>query len=470
MTYQETLDYLFAQLPVFESQGAHAYKPGLERVEAMDEVLGHPHRKYKTIHVAGTNGKGSTSHLLAAILQSAGYKVGLFTSPHLVDFSERIRVNGEEIDHQYVVEWTERWVPQTLQTPHTLQTFQPSFFELANMMAFCYFADQGVDVAVIEVGLGGRLDSTNIIRPELSVITNISMDHTQFLGDTLPQIAAEKAGIMKPGVPCVIGECTDERVHFTFEQNAQLHNVESLTFADERRQVMWVKCGVEGVEKGVEGVERNIERRVERGNRYTTLEDGELWCPLTGACQPHNANTVVTAVKKLRERGFEIGQEALEQGFRDVISLTHLRGRWETLATYPDGATRVLCDTGHNEGCFSYIGPQLKALLKEGHPLHVVFGMVSDKDVSTVLGLLPQNRASYYFCNAPTPRALPAADLAALAREKGLEGEVFASIDAALNAALAHTRDAASLPPNERPIVFVGGSNFVVCEAMKRNL
>ncbi len=470
MTYQETLDYLFAQLPVFESQGAHAYKPGLERVEAMDEVLGHPHRKYRTIHVAGTNGKGSTSHLLAAILQAAGYKVGLFTSPHLVDFSERIRVNGEEIDHQYVVEWTERWVPQTL------QTFQPSFFELANMMAFCYFADQGVDVAVIEVGLGGRLDSTNIIRPELSVITNISMDHTQFLGDTLPQIAAEKAGIMKPGVPCVIGECTDERVHFTFEQNAQLHSVESLTFADERRQVMWVRkveSGKWNEESGMGRVESGmgrVERGVERGNRYTTLEDGELWCPLTGACQPHNANTVVTAVKKLRERGFEIGQEALEQGFRDVIRLTHLRGRWETLATYPDGATRVLCDTGHNEGCFSYIGPQLKALLKEGHPLHVVFGMVSDKDVSTVLGLLPQDRASYYFCNAPTPRALPAADLAALAREKGLEGEVFASIDAALNAALAHTRDAASLPPNERPIVFVGGSNFVVCEAMKRNL
>ena len=490
MTYQETLDYLFAQLPVFESQGAHAYKPGLERVEAMDELLGHPHHKYKTIHVAGTNGKGSTSHLLAAILQSAGYKVGLFTSPHLVDFSERIRVNGEEIDHQYVVEWTERWVPphstlhsthSTLHSTHsTLHSIRPSFFELANMMAFCYFADKGVDVAVIEVGLGGRLDSTNIIRPELSVITNISMDHTQFLGDTLPQIAAEKAGIMKPGVPCIIGECTDERVHFTFEQNAQLHGVESLTFADERRQVMWVRNEESGKWREESG-ERKVESGVEGGNLYVTLEDGELWCPLTGACQPHNANTVVTAVKKLRERGFEIGQEALEQGFRDVIHLTHLRGRWETLATYPDGATRVLCDTGHNEGCFSYIGPQLKALLKEGHPLHVVFGMVSDKDVSTVLGLMPQNRANnkwqissvipcYYFCNAPTPRALPAADLAALAREKGLEGEVFASIDAALNAALAHTRDAASLPPNERPIVFVGGSNFVVCEAMKRNL
>lgn len=501
MTYDETLAYLFAQLPVFESQGAHAYKPGLERVEAMDELLGRPHKKYKTIHVAGTNGKGSTSHLLASILQSAGYKVGLFTSPHLVDFSERIRVNGEEIDHEYVVRWTERWFPQTAQTAQrTLNSILPSFFELANMMAFCYFADMGVDVAVIEVGLGGRLDSTNIIRPELSVITNISMDHTQFLGDTLPQIAAEKAGIMKEGVPCVIGECTDERVHFTFEQNALLHKVKSLTFADERRQVMWVKENVE-LDEGekLEGFERP-EGSERPGNLYVTLDDGELWCPLTGACQPHNANTVLTAVQKLREQGFEITQQALEHGFRDVIRLTHLRGRWETLATYRDGSARVLCDTGHNEGCFSYIGPQLKALAAKGHQLHIVFGMVSDKDVSTVLGLLPETAgnpkpqitgsadkpksaiavgmssntgggmANYYFCNAPTPRALPAADLAALAREKGIEGEVFDSIDAALDAALAHTSDAEALPAKERPIVFVGGSNFVVCEAMKRNL
>lgn len=458
MTYKETLDFLYAQLPVFESQGAHAYKPGLERVEAMDEVLGHPHKKYRTIHVAGTNGKGSTSHLLAAILQSAGYKVGLFTSPHLVDFSERIRVNGEEIDHQYVVEWTEKWFDSLkVREFESSNSTSPSFFELANMMAFCYFADQQVDVAVIEVGLGGRLDSTNIITPALSVITNISLDHTQFLGDTLPQIAAEKAGIMKPGVTCVIGECTDERVHFTFEQNAQLHEVKKLRFADERRQVMWVR----------EMIKINNEKK--KGNLYITLDDGELWCPLTGACQPHNANTVITAVQELRKEGFEISQEALEQGFRDVIRLTHLRGRWETLATYPDGSPRVLCDTGHNEGCFQYIGPQLQSLNDEGHPLHIVFGMVSDKDVDTVLGLLPKS-ADYYFCNAPTPRALPAAKLAEMAKQHGLKGEVYGSIDEALSAALSHTSDAADLPRNVRPIVFVGGSNFVVCEAMKRDL
>ena len=474
MTYQETLEFLYAQLPVFESQGAHAYKPGLERVEAMDKILGHPHRKYRTIHVAGTNGKGSTSHLLAAILQSAGYKVGLFTSPHLVDFSERIRVNGEEIDHQYVVEWVERWMGNlSTSEPQNLKTAEPSFFELANMMAFCYFADKGVDVAVIEVGLGGRLDSTNIITPALSVITNISLDHTQFLGDTLPQIAAEKAGIMKPGVTCVIGECTDERVHFTFEQNGQLHQVKKLKFADERRQIMWVVSGAQVKKLKSERVKKLESERVKEcqlGNLYTTLDDGQLWCPLTGACQPHNANTVVTAVKELRKEGFEISQEALEQGFRDVIRLTHLRGRWETLARYKDGGTRVLCDTGHNQGCFEYIGPQLQSLIDEGHPLHIVFGMVSDKDVQTVLSLLPKAPATYYYCNAPTPRALPAAELARMAEEQGLEGQVYQSINEAMDAALAQTREAELLPPEQRPIVFVGGSNFIVCEAMKREL
>ncbi len=435
MTYQETLDYLFAQLPVFESQGAHAYKPGLERCEGMDKVLRHPHRQFKTIHVAGTNGKGSTSHTLAAILQCAGYKVGLFTSPHLVDFSERIRINGEEIDHNYVVEWTANHIEE-------LKEFQPSFFELATMMAFCYFADLQVDIAVIEVGLGGRLDSTNIITPILSVITNISMDHTQFLGDTLPQIAAEKAGIMKPGIPCVVGECEDERVHFTFEQNAQLHEVSRLYFADERRQIKWVK------HKGF-------------GNLYTTLDDGELWSPLTGDCQPKNANTVLNAVQILRQGGMELTQEAVARGFKEVLTLTHLRGRWETLSTYPDGNIRVLCDTGHNEGCFSYIGPQLKQLIADGHPLHIVFGMVSDKDIESVLKQLP-TEATYYFCNAPTPRALPATELADMAFRHGLSGQTYNSIDEAIDAATKHL--------NGREIVFIGGSNFIVCEAMKRNL
>ena len=445
MNYQETLSFLYAQLPVFESQGAHAYKPGLERCEAMDELLGHPHRRYRTIHVAGTNGKGSTCHLLASILQSAGYRVGLFTSPHLVDFSERIRVDGEEIDHTYVVEWVKRWASSNDPSDDTssLMRFQPSFFELATMLAFCYFADREVDVAVIEVGLGGRLDSTNIIHPVLSIITNISFDHTQFLGNTLPQIAAEKAGIMKPGVPCVIGECDDERVRFTFEQNAQLRQVSELDFACDRPQIPWV-------------------RHHTFFNIYETADDGTLQCPLCGDCQPRNANTVITAVHQLRRLGFTISPEALEQGFRRVVELTHLRGRWETLQTNADGTIRVLCDTGHNPGCFSYLGPQLLALHDAGHPLQIVFGMVSDKDISTVLRMLPPSNAegaavNYYWCNAPTPRALPAAQLAEQAASVGLHGQTYSTIDEALDAAL--------LQPG---IVFIGGSNYVVCEAMRR--
>lgn len=454
MNYQETLAYLYAQLPVFESQGAHAYKPGLERCQAMDELLGHPHRQFRTIHVAGTNGKGSTSHLLASILQSAGYRVGLFTSPHLVDFSERIRVNGEPIREQYVIDWTARWTNDGGTTPQsgaepcsTLLDLQPSFFELATMMAFSYFADQQVDVAIIEVGLGGRLDSTNIILPVLSVITNISLDHTQFLGNTLPQIAAEKAGIMKPGIPCVIGECEDERVRFTFEQNAQLHQVKELDFACDRPQIPWVEHHT-------------------FFNIYETAEDGRLECPLCGDCQPRNANTVLTAVHQLRkarntETGeplFTITQQALEEGFRAVIQQTHLRGRWETLAQNADGSVRVLCDTGHNPGCFQYLGPQLQELIDQGHPLHIVFGMVSDKDVTTVLNLLPrQGDVHYYWCNAPTTRALPARELAQMAHDCGLEGTVYGSISEALDAALLH-----------EGIVFVGGSNFIVCEAMRR--
>lgn len=448
MDYQETLEYLYAQLPVFESQGAHAYKPGLERCEEMDQRLGHPHLAFRTIHVAGTNGKGSTSHLLASVLQSAGYRVGLFTSPHLVDFSERIRVNGEPIAQQYVVDWTERWCKQ--HDNDNLLDLQPSFFELATMMAFCYFKDQQVDVAVIEVGLGGRLDSTNIITPLLSVITNISLDHTQFLGDTLPQIAAEKAGIMKPGVPCVIGECTDERVRFTFCQNAQLHQVEKLDFACDRKQVMWVQTTTNATDGTC--------------NIYTTLDDGELCCPLTGKCQPHNANTVITAVhqlQRLHREGrspFLITPEAMADGFRNVLTLTHLRGRWEILDTYADGSPRIICDTGHNEGCFQYLGPAMQQIIDSGKPLHVVFGMVADKDVHTVLTYLPTG-ARYHWCNAPTPRALKADELAAMAAHCALQGQVYPSIAEAYQSAL----DAIS---DDNGVIFVGGSNFIVCEIL----
>lgn len=442
MSYQETLEFLYAQLPVFEAQGAHAYKPGLERVEAMDAVLGHPHRKYRTIHVGGTNGKGSCSHTLASILQCAGYKVGLFTSPHLLDFDERIRVNGQPISHDFVVDWVEKWYNPLNQaaggippSPSGEGRGGASFFELATMMGFDYFAAQQVDFAIIEVGLGGRLDSTNIISPELSVITNISFDHMQFLGDTLPQIAAEKAGIMKPGVPCVIGECTDERVRFTFEQNAQLHEVSKLDFAADHPQIMWTKPQVNTI-------------------IYQTIHDGDIESPLLGACQPHNAETILSAVHQLRLRGIDISDEALHEGFRRVLELTHLRGRWEQLGTAP----LEICDTGHNEGCFSYLGPQLKQLAQTHPTLHIVFGMVQDKDIASVLKQLP-TAATYYFCNAPTPRALMAEKLQQMAASFGLKGNIYPTILDAYHAAKTNA--------TPEDAIFIGGSNFIVCEVLR---
>lgn len=429
MTYSETLQFLYSQLPVFENVGAHAYKPGLERVIEMDKILDEPHKKFKTIHIAGTNGKGTCSHTIASVLQEAGMKVGLFTSPHLLDYAERIRVNGDPIDHDYVVKWTEKYYDQ-------LKDLQPSFFELATMMGFCYFADKGVDIAVIEVGLGGRLDSTNIINPVLSVITNISFDHTQFLGTTLPQIAAEKAGIMKPGVPCVIGECDDDAVRGVYEQKAERVGVSKLTFASDYPQIVWVRqCMGENMH-----------------NEYETINNGMIESPLMGACQPKNANTILAAIHQLNLNGFSISDEILARGFKNTITNTHLMGRWQTLSASP----HVICDTGHNEGCFRYIGKQLQQIIDREGKLNVVFGMVSDKDISAVLNLLPNN-ARYFFCNAPTARALPAAELQALAAPFGLNGEVFGSVEEAYNAAV-----------SDDVTTFVGGSNFIVCEILKK--
>lgn len=446
-TYQATLDFLYAQLPVFEHAGAHAYKPGLARVEAMDQRLGHPHRRFRSVHVAGTNGKGSTSHLLASVLQAAGLHVGLFTSPHLLDFAERIRVDGEPIDHDYVVRWTEEHYS-------SLADLQPSFFELATMLAFCYFAYRGVDVAVVEVGLGGRLDSTNILTPELCVITNVSFDHTQLLGDTLPQIAAEKAGIMKRGVPCVIGEvaahtdtlhpernCTADALRKTFNLAGDRAGAPRFYACDDP-QIVWVTAEQDG-----------------RLLRYETADDGTLRCPLTGACQPKNANTVLTAIHLLRDRGFVLPAEAVADGFLNVVDRTHLMGRWQTLAENP----HIIADTGHNEGCFRYLGLQLHRLATHEGALHIVFGMVADKDIDSVLPLLP-TAARYYFCHAPTPRALAADRLAAMAAPYGLAGTTYASVADALNAARA---EAAGQDGKEEGTVFVGGSTFVVAEAMK---
>lgn len=484
MNYQETLDFLFNQLPVFEAQGAHAYKPGLERMEAMSQILGNPHQKFRTIHIAGTNGKGTCSHTLASILQGTDIvdangqtrkrKVGLFTSPHLLDFSERIRINGEPIRHDYVVTWVEKWY-------ECLKPQLPSFFELATAMAFSYFADEEVDVAVIEVGLGGRLDSTNIIHPDLTVITNISMDHMQYLGNTLPQIAAEKAGIMKAGVPCVIGECPTtgsaeqvqqyDRVRFTFQQNAQLRQVSELDIASDKPQVIWVE-------------HPDFQNPLQTPHYlYHTLSDGDIASPLLGTCQPHNANTILTAVHQLRTLGYAISEQQLHEGFAEVLTRTHLRGRWEILQnrSVEKNLPQIICDTGHNEGCFQYLGPQLKQLVAQDRKLHIVFGMVSDKEVGTVLTYLPKSfecqkagesqgtnekrtkldgsgMVEYYFCNAPTPRALPAAELQQMAIQEGLSGDTYPSAMAAYEAALSNATC--------NDTIFVGGSNFIVCEIL----
>lgn len=429
MNYQETLDFLYNQLPVFENIGAHAYKPGLERMYEMDSVCNHPHHLFKTIHVAGTNGKGTVSHTLASILQEHGLKVGLFTSPHLLDFSERIRVNGEPISQEYVVDWTAKFYDR-------LKDLQPSFFELATMMGFCYFAEQKVDIAVIEVGLGGRLDSTNIISPEISIITNISFDHTQMLGNTLPQIAAEKAGIMKQNTPCVIGECDDDAVRGVYEQKAERECVSKLTFAADNPQIVWVRQ--------VFGNDMH--------NEYETRNNGTIESPLMGACQPKNANTILSAIYQLNKLGFNITDEELQRGFKNVIVNTHLMGRWQTLSIDP----HVICDTGHNEGCFRYIVKQLKQIINDEGSLNIVFGMVRDKDISTVLQLLPK-KAKYFWCNAQTPRALPASELCAMAESFGLHGEVYSTIEDAFETAVSH-----------EITTFVGGSNFIVSDVLKK--
>lgn len=409
MTYQETLDYLYQATPAFERVGASAYKPGLQTSEALDAHDGHPHRHYPTIHVAGTNGKGSVSHSLAAILQTAGYRVGLYTSPHLVDFRERIRVNGLCISEERVVRYVKdfrQWNP----------SLSPSFFEITTALALKYFEEQKVDMAVIEVGLGGRLDSTNIISPILSVITNISFDHTQFLGNTLGLIAGEKAGIIKPHTPVVVGETTPE-TRTVFHQKA-LQQQAPITFAEDNPKPS------------------------------ATLEKA---FELKGLYQEKNLTTILTAVKILKE--MHILQDALhlEKALSSVCGLTGLRGRWETLQESP----LVICDTGHNLAGWQYLAPQIK--VQPCRHLRIVFGMVDDKDVQAVMQLLPTN-AHYYFTQASTHRAIPAQKVAEMARAYELAGHTYPTVGQAYQAALA---DAST-----DDFIFVGGSSYVVADLL----
>lgn len=423
MTYQETVQYLFNSTPVFEHVGSSAYKPGLATTIALDNHFGNPHKAYKTIHIAGTNGKGSCSHSIAAILQKAGYKVGLYTSPHLVDFRERIKINGEPIPEQRVIDFVEK-------ERGFFEPLHPSFFELTTALAFLYFKEQKVDVAVIEVGLGGRLDCTNIITPELSIITNISFDHTQFLGDTLAKIAGEKAGIIKPHIPVVIGEDMPE-TRPVFTAKAKECN-SPIVFAEDNPAILSSKPNNNG------------------GRDYITKDYGELHCDLGGEYQVKNMNTVLTAMPLLSGK-FRISKDNVKEGLANVCSITGLHGRWEKLNDKP----LVICDTGHNVGGWQYLAPQIKA--QKCDTLRIVFGMVDDKDIDTVLSLLPKS-ATYYWAQATSKRAIPSAIVASLGKKHGLNGTDCGSVDKAYHKALAESS------PND--FIFVGGSSYIVADLL----
>lgn len=425
MNYEETIDYLYNQLPVYQKVGGSAYKEGLDNSLALDVYFSHPHTKYKTIHVAGTNGKGSVSHLLAAILQEAGYKVGLYTSPHLIDFRERIRVNGEKISKEYIVDFVDKH-------RESFEPIQPSFFELTMMMAFCYFVDMEVDVAIVEVGLGGRLDSTNIITPDLAVITNISFDHMQFLGNTLPKIAKEKAGIIKHNIPVVIGEAEGE-VRTVFEEKAAEVDA-PITFAeDENLMVSYLKTASGWL----------------FDMKYYLHLRGEL----SGYAQIKNAVTVVCAVRELMKIGYTIPSKAVYSGFAYVNELTGLMGRWQVIQELNP---KIVCDTGHNVAGIRYVAEQLNN--EKYETLHIVLGMVDDKDISSVLALLPK-KAIYYFTRASIPRAMNEWKLQLMAQKYGLTGYSYPTVKEAIGAA----KDWAK--PND--FIFIGGSNFVVADALE---
>ena len=424
MTYQETIEYLYNQLPVYQKIGGSAYKEGLDNSLALDTYFAHPHTKYKTLHIAGTNGKGSTSHLLAAILQEAGYKVGLYTSPHLVDFRERIRVNGEKISQQYVVDFVDKHRKY-------FEPIEPSFFELTMMMSFLYFADMHVDVAIIEVGLGGRLDSTNIITPDLSVITNISFDHMQFLGNTLEKIATEKAGIIKKNIPVIIGEAEGE-VKNVFAETAERVGAPILFAEDEHIIQSSLKTA--------------------SGWLFDTKYYLHLKGELSGYAQIKNAATVLCAVKELQKIGYTIPSKAVYNGFAYVTKLTGLMGRWQILQELHP---RIVCDTGHNVAGIKYIADQLAN--EKYDTLHIVLGMVNDKDITSVLELLPR-KAIYYFTKASVPRAMNERELQMLAQKKGLMGYSYPTVAEAVRAA----KDWAA----SNDFVFIGGSNFVVADAL----
>ena len=403
MNYQETLDYLFSKLPMYQRQGVAAYKKDIGNIIAGSEYLGNPHTQFKSIHIAGTNGKGSTAHMLTSVLQEAGYKVGLYTSPHLKDFRERIKVNGKMITEQEVEDFVK--ANKTI-----FEEMELSFFEFTVAMAFDYFANQQVDIAIIETGLGGRLDSTNILNPELTIITNIGFDHTNLLGNTLEKIAAEKAGIIKENTPIIIGRKQKE-TNTIFQQIAKEKNAH-LMYSEPQQD-------------------------------YAT--------DLKGEYQKENINTTITAIEQLQEQGWAINSSNIEQGLLKIVANTQLLGRWQTLSKIP----YIICDTGHNEDGIKQISQQLKNTKYE--KLHFVFGTVNDKNVDGILSYLPKN-ACYYFCQANIARAMNAEELKNIGKVFNLNGDAFTSVKQALNNAIECA--------NKDDLIFIGGSTFIVAEVL----
>lgn len=403
MNYKDTVNWMFAQLPMYQNKGKSAYKADLNNTLLLTSYLDHPEQKFKSIHVAGTNGKGSTSHILASILQEANYKVGLYTSPHLKDFRERIKINGKEVSKQFVIKFIEKH-------KSFFEKYSLSFFEMTVGMAFDYFAKKEVDIAIIEVGLGGRLDSTNVITPELSVITNIGLDHTQFLGNTLPAIAIEKAGIIKNNIPVVIGE-THPETKDIFRSIAKEHNA-PIIFADQQ-------------------------------------ESEEFISDLKGTYQKKNINTAVQAIKKLDKKSYDISMSHIKWGLLKVIENTSLKGRWQVLQQSP----KIICDTAHNKEGLIFTMAQL--LQESFEELHIVLGFVNDKSLDEVIPLFPKN-AQYYFCKPPTQRGLNTKTLQQKFQAQNYKGKPYESVQEALKVAKGNA--------NKLDIIYIGGSTFVVAE------
>ena len=424
MNYKETLAYLS---PSFQQIGAGAYKPGLERSIVLDNQMLQPHRAYRTIHVAGTNGKGSVSHLLAAVLRNANYKVGLYTSPHLLDFCERIRVNGKKISKRYVVDFVERNKP-------FIENQHPSFFEITTALAFEFFFHKKVDFAVIEVGLGGRLDSTNIINPLISVITNISFDHSQYLGTTLAQIAREKAGIIKPCVPVVIGEADNHEVRQVFIDKAKA--MKSPVYFAETKKVL-----------------RSARKQKNGEWEFWSIDYGRFNGELKGLVQKQNACTVLTALRLLETMRVKIPHTAVKKAFEHVTKLTGLAGRWQIIQTKP----LIICDTGHNLGAWESLTIQLQRESKTHQTLRIIVGMVNDKEIEPMLTIMPKD-AVYYFTQASISRALPVKQLAEKAQYFHLQGKSYDTVREAVKEAIKAS--------NPKDMIFIGGSTFVVADAL----